>query len=157
MRKYNTIISLVLIAIGAMGIYMALNFEARGGNVGDPGAAFWPILLCCGLIFTSALLLVQTMIEGKKAAGPEEPPIDYRSAGVHCVFIIFGIMIGYAILLYYFGFIIATLVFVVCTMLAMGERRPLWLGLTTVGITGFIYVLFALIMNVVLPKGILLQ
>ena len=66
-------------------------------------------------------------------------------------------MIGYAILLYYFGFIIATLVFVVCTMLAMGERRPLWLGLTTVGITGFIYVLFALIMNVVLPKGILLQ
>ncbi len=157
MRKYNTIISLVLIAIGAMGIYMALNFEARGGNVGDPGAAFWPILLCCGLIFTSALLLVQTMIEGKKAAGPEEPLIDYRSAGVHCVFIIFGIMIGYAILLYYFGFIIATLVFVVCTMLAMGERRPLWLGLTTVGITGFIYVLFALIMNVVLPKGILLQ
>lgn len=157
MRKYNTIISLVLIAIGAMGIYMALNFEARGGNVGDPGAAFWPILLCCGLIFTSALLLVQTMIEGKKAAGPEEPLIDYRSAGVHCVFIIFGIMIGYAILLYYFGFIIATLVFVVCTMLAMGERRPLWLGLTTVGITGLIYVLFALIMNVVLPKGILLQ
>lgn len=157
MRKYNTIISLALIAIGAMGIYMALNFEARGGNVGDPGAAFWPILLCCGLIFTSALLLVQTMIEGKKAAGPEEPLIDYRSAGVRCVFIIFGIMIGYAILLYYFGFIIATLVFVVCTMLAMGERRPLWLGLTTVGITGFIYVLFALIMNVVLPKGILLQ
>lgn len=157
MRKYNTIISLVLIAIGAMGIYMALNFEARGGNVGDPGAAFWPILLCCGLIFTSALLLVQTMLEGKKAAGPEEPLIDYRSAGVHCVFIIFGIMIGYAILLYYFGFIIATLVFVVCTMLAMGERRPLWLGLTTVGITGFIYVLFALIMNVVLPKGLLLQ
>ena len=157
MRKYNTIISLALIAIGAMGIYMALNFEARGGNVGDPGAAFWPILLCCGLIFTSALLLVQTMIEGKKAAGPEEPLIDYRSAGVHCVFIIFGIMIGYAILLYYFGFIIATLVFVVCTMLAMGERRPLWLGLTTVGITGFIYVKFALIMNVVLPKGILLQ
>ncbi len=157
MRKYNTIISLALIAIGAMGIYMALNFETRGGNVGDPGAAFWPILLCCGLIFTSALLLVQTMIEGKKAAGPEEPLIDYRSAGVRCVFIIFGIMIGYAILLYYFGFIIATLVFVVCTMLAMGERRPLWLGLTTVGITGFIYVLFALIMNVVLPKGILLQ
>ena len=157
MRKYNTIISLVLIAIGAMGIYMALNFETRGGNVGDPGAAFWPILLCCGLIFTSALLLVQTMIEGKKAAGPEEPLIGYRSAGVRCVVIIFGIMIGYAILLYYFGFIIATLVFVVCTMLAMGERRPLWLGLTTVGITGFIYVLFALIMNVVLPKGILLQ
>lgn len=157
MRKYNTMISIVLIAVGAMGIYMAMNFEARGGNVGDPGAAFWPIMLCCGLIVTSALLLVQTMIESKKAAGPEEPLIDYRSAGVHCVFFIFGIMIGYAILLYYFGFVIATLAFVVSTMLAMGERRPLWLGLTTVGITGFIYVLFALIMNVVLPKGILLH
>lgn len=155
MRKYNTIISMVLIVFGAIGIYISTTFEVRGGNAGDPGAAFWPIMLCCGLIISSGILLVQCMIQGKKATEPEEPLIDYRSAGVHCVFIIFGIMIGYAILLYYVGFIPATLVFVVATMLAMGERRPLWLGLTTVGITGFIYVLFALIMNVVLPKGVL--
>ena len=156
MRKYNAIISIILIVFGAVGIFLSLSFEARGGNVGDPGAAFWPILLCCGLIFTSGLLLVQTMLQGRKAAEPEEPLIDYRSAGVRCVFIIFGIMIAYAILLYYFGFIPATLAFVVATMLAMGERRPVWIGLTTAGITGFIYVLFALIMNVVLPKGIFL-
>lgn len=156
MRKYNAIISIILIVFGAVGIFLSLNFEARGGNVGDPGAAFWPILLCCGLIFTSGLLLVQTMLQGRKAAEPEEPLIDYRSAGVRCVFIIFGIMIAYAILLYYFGFIPATLAFVVATMLAMGERRPVWIGLTTAGITGFIYILFALIMNVVLPKGIFL-
>lgn len=155
MRKYNTIISIILIIVGAAGICLALNFDARGGNVGDPGAAFWPIMLCCGLIFTSALLLIQTMIESKKAAEKEEPLIDYRSAGVRCVFIIFGIMIGYAILLYFFGFIIATLAFIPAVMLAMGERRPLWLGLTTVGITGFIYILFAVVMGVVLPKGVI--
>lgn len=122
MRKYNTIISIILIIVGAAGICLALNFDARGGNVGDPGAAFWPIMLCCGLIFTSALLLIQTMIESKKAAEKEEPLIDYRSAGVRCVFIIFGIMIGYAILLYFFG---------------------------------FIYILFAVVMGVVLPKGVI--
>lgn len=155
MRKYNIIISMILIIFGMAGIFLALNFEARGGNVGDPGAAFWPILLCCGLIVTSALLLIQTVLQGRKESGPEEPLIDYRSAGVHCVFIIFGIMIAYAVLLYYFGFVPATLVFVVSTMLAMGERRPVWIGLTTLGITGFIYVLFALVMNVILPKGIL--
>lgn len=154
MKKYNIIISIILIVFGMAGIFLALNFEVRGGNVGDPGAAFWPILLCCGLIFTSALLLIQTMLQGKKDTGKEEPLIDYRSAGVHCVFVIFGIMIAYAVLLYYFGFIPATLVFVAATMLAMGERRPAWIGLTTVGITGFIYVLFALVMNVILPKGI---
>ena len=72
MRKYNAIISIILIVFGAVGIFLSLNFEARGGNVGDPGAAFWPILLCCGLIFTSGLLLVQTMLQGRKAAEPEE-------------------------------------------------------------------------------------
>lgn len=36
---------------------MALNFEARSGNSGDPGAAFWPILLCCGLILIGLLFV----------------------------------------------------------------------------------------------------
>ena len=31
----------------------------------------------------------------------------------------------------------------------------MWILLTTLGITGFIYVLFALVMNVVLPQGVL--
>ena len=155
MRKYNTILSVILIVVGAAGISISMNFEARGGNVGDPGAAFWPIMLCCGLILCSVILLVQTAVAAKRAEGPEEALIDYRSAGMHCVFFIFVIMIGYAVMLYFFGFIIATLLFVAATMLAMGERRPLWVGLTTVGITGFIYVLFAVVMNVILPKGTL--
>jgi len=37
--------------------------------------------------------------------------------------------------------------------LRLGERRPAWIGLTTVGITGFIYVVFTVIMGVVLPQG----
>ena len=64
-------------------------------------------------------------------------------------------MAYYEKLLHFFGFIPATLVFVAATMLAMGERRPMWFLLTTLGITGFIYVLFALVMNVVLPQGVL--
>lgn len=153
MRKYNYILSIVLIAVGAAGIYMAVNFETRSGNAGDPGAAFWPIMLCCGLILCSVILLTQTMLESKKAAAAEEPLIDYRAAGVHCVFLIFVIMIAYAVIMSLFGFIPATLLFVAAVMLAMGERRPAWIGLTTVGITGFIYVVFTVIMGVVLPQG----
>ena len=156
MRKYNTVLSILLIALSAVGIYLSLNFDVRGGNAGDPGAAFWPMLLCGALIVCSVILLVQTAVQAKKAKEPEAPLIDFATAGVHCVLIIFVIMIGYAVLLHFFGFILATLVFVVATMLAMGERRPAWLALTTVGITGFIYVLFALVMNVVLPQGVLL-
>ena len=136
MRKYNYFLSVFLIIIGFSGIYMASNFETRSGNSGDPGAAFWPVLLCCGLILCSVILL-----------------IDYRSAGVHCVFLIFVIMIAYAVIMNYFGFIPATLLFVIATMLAMGERRPIWIGLTTVVITGFIYVVFTVIMGVILPQG----
>ena len=150
MRKYNTILSIILIALSTAGIYLSLNFDVRGGNAGDPGAAFWPILLCSALIVCSVILLVQTAVQAKKAADPEAPLIDFATAGVHCV------LIAYAVLLHFFGFIPATLVFVVATMLAMGERRPVWIALSTVGITGFIYVLFALVMNVVLPQGVLL-
>ena len=155
-RKYNTILSIILIALSTAGIYLSLNFDVRGGNAGDPGAAFWPILLCSALIVCSVILLVQTAVQAKKAAEPEAPLIDFASAGVRCVLIIFVVMIAYAVLLHFFGFIPATLVFVVATMLAMGERRPVWIALSTVGITGFIYVLFALVMNVVLPQGVLL-
>lgn len=155
MRKYNTILSILLIAASAVGIHLSLNFDVRGGNVGDPGAAFWPIMLCGGLILCSVILLMQTALEAKKATAPEAPLIDFATAGVHCVLIIFVIMIAYAVLLHFFGFIPATLVFVAATMLAMGERRPMWILLTTLGITGFIYVLFALVMNVVLPQGVL--
>ena len=38
-RKYNTILSILLIAASAVGIHLSLNFDVRGGNVGDPGAA----------------------------------------------------------------------------------------------------------------------
>ncbi len=153
MRKYNYFLSVFLIIIGFSGIYMASNFETRSGNSGDPGAAFWPILLCCGLILCSVILLIQTILESKKATEKEDPLIDYRSAGVHCVFLIFVIMIAYAVIMNYFGFVPATLLFVIATMLAMGERRPVWIGLTTVGITGFIYVVFTVIMGVILPQG----
>ena len=155
MKKYDAILSIFLIAAGAAGICMAMDFQAKGGNAGDPGPAFWPIMLCCGLILCSLVLLVQTAVGLKKEGGGQEPLIDYRSAGVRCVLTIFVIMIGYAVLLYLFGFIPATLLFVACTMLAMGERRVVWIALTTAGITGFIYLLFAVIMNVILPKGTL--
>ena len=92
-RKYNYFLSVFLIIIGFSGIYMASNFETRSGNSGDPGAAFWPVLLCCGLILCSVILLIQTILESKKATEKEDPLIDYRSAGVHCVFLIFVIMI----------------------------------------------------------------
>ena len=61
MRKYNTILSILLIAASAVGIHLSLNFDVRGGNVGDPGAAFWPIMLCGGLILCSVILLVRRL------------------------------------------------------------------------------------------------
>lgn len=153
MRKYNYILSIVMIALSAGGIYMSANFEARSGNLGDPGAGFWPTMLCSGLILCSVILLIQTMLESKKATEKEAPLVDFHSPGIHCVLLIFGIMIAYAVIMSLFGFIIATLLFVVAVMLAMGERRPVWIGLTTVGITGFIYMVFTVIMGVVLPQG----
>ncbi len=157
MRKYNYILSVVMTIVGIAGIFIAANFKTlREPNLGDPGASAWPIFLCSGLVLCSVLLLIRTLIETRKAkaAGEtEDPLVDFRSKGVICVLEIFAIMIIYAVMLYYLGFLISTPVFIVLTMLAMGERRITWILFTTAGITGFIYVAFALIMKVVLPRG----
>lgn len=156
MRKYNYILSVVMIIVGAVGIQVAGQFKSlREPNLGDPGSSFWPVLLCSGLVLCSVILLIRTVIEARKAKEKEQELIVYRSPGVICVLEIFGIMIVYAIMLYFLGFLISTPIFIVLTMLAMGERRIPWITITTVAITGFIYVAFALIMKVVLPRGLI--
>lgn len=155
MKKYNYILSVIVIIIASAGIYLTTTFDTVSGNANDPGGAFWPRMLLVGLILCSLGLIVQSALAKPKSDSQEVPLIDYKSAGVHCVLIIFAIMAAYAVALYFFGFIPATLFFVVATMLAMGERKIPKIGLTTVCITGSIYLLFSTLMGVVLPQGVI--
>lgn len=54
-----------------------------------------------------------------------------------------------------FGFFTASVVFLPLTMVAMGARRPLPIGLTTAGILLFVYFVFVDLLAVHLPKGTL--
>ncbi|WP_164919030.1 MULTISPECIES: tripartite tricarboxylate transporter TctB family protein [Acutalibacteraceae] len=155
MKKYNYILSVIVIVIASAGLYITTTFHTVSSNANDPGGAFWPRMLLVGLILCALGLIVQSALAKPESGSQEAPLIDYKSAGVHCVLIIFAIMVAYAVALYFFGFIPATLFFVVATMLAMGERKVLKIGLTTVCVTGSIYLMFATLMGVILPQGII--
>lgn len=152
MTKYNYMLSVICMLIGIGGIYFALGFESRGGNPGDPGAAFWPIILNSGLIIAAIALFIQSLIKSAKNKLKEKPLIDYRSRGMRCVFELFGIVVLYAVLMKPCGFFVASAVFIILTMLSLGVRRPIVIVLTTIGICAFIYVVFPVLMGVVLPK-----
>ena len=71
--------------------------------------------------------------------------------------IVFGILlcIAYIILMYVFGFIISTLLVLAGLLTLFGERHPVKITLISICTTTFFYFIFARLLMVVFPSGIL--
>ncbi len=67
----------------------------------------------------------------------------------------FIMILVYVLLLEKIGFFVCSTVFMLGFMWFMGYRKPLTMVLTTVGMLGFIYLLFVYELRVSLPSGIL--
>ena len=99
----------------------------------------------------AVLLLIQSLRDHSGAASP-----FVMSLGLKRVLIGIVIMLVFCVLLKLFGFIIASVFMIPAIMALMGERRPLVLAGVTAGVLVFIYVVFAMVLNLPLPKGTLL-
>ena len=64
-----------------------------------------------------------------------------------------AIMLVFCVILNFFGFMIASAFMIPAIMILMGERRPFMLIGVTVGVLVFIYVVFAILLNLPLPSG----
>ncbi len=65
-----------------------------------------------------------------------------------------GAFVVYLLLLPGFGFVLATVPFFAALMLLFGEWRWLRVGLGSVAMTAFLYILFRHGFNVFLPRGV---
>lgn len=114
------------------------------------GERFWPRVIAAGILIVSAVLLAETFIKKEER---EEPPIVYTSQGIKRVYILFGLILLFGIGLQYLGLVISAVMFVPAVMFTLGEKRVIWLAAGGIGVTAAIYVIFAVGLNVVLPKA----
>jgi len=149
MKKYNVITSIIFIVIGAWIVVYSKQFPSMI-NSDTPGPGFWPGILGWALSLTSAGLLFSTLFSKKK---DESDPIKWKSGGFKQIVKLAVVLGFFGIGLKYLGFFPSSLMFIILVMLIMGERNWKKIVLTTIGITLSIYIIFAKLLGLVLPKG----
>ena len=142
---------LLCVLIGAAAAVTASRFQSTGLLDTDPGPALFPLIGGIGLILCGAIIFLQN---NDDAAAPGFGKEGLLRIG-KCAVLLVAYMLG----LKYIGFLISTLVvlFLFCGMFTFGKSLALWKRIVyTVLVTGAVYYVFAEILHVMLPRGILL-
>ncbi|MGG1662008.1 tripartite tricarboxylate transporter TctB family protein [Brevibacillus sp. NRS-1366] len=150
MNRYaTTYASVFLIVVGVLAIYYAKQFPSAGAEAVGP--AFYPTFLSCLLIFLSILLIAKERREmlGAKAS-QEVASINWMKALIGLL-----LTIVYFILIYLVGFYVASPLFFVAMKWMMDGQRK-WTAIIPAALVTFgVYAIFALLLNVILPTGLL--
>lgn len=147
MKKANIVVAAIFFVIG---IFIFSSTAAYNYAIAtDPGPAAWPRFLAILLILLSVLMVIEGFV-GEKYRDNNEA-IVWWNADMKRVYATMGTFLGFAVLLHYCGFIIASLIFIPAIMRILGETKWWKLILTDVCITFGVYILFGIILRVHLP------
>ncbi|MFH1758591.1 MAG: tripartite tricarboxylate transporter TctB family protein [Pseudomonadota bacterium] len=164
--KEDKFIGVILILCGAFMYTQTLDFPAA--VFGTMGAGFFPKILFTLLALSGVALTVggwirdrnkaKEMAERQKAAGMESWKIFKASLKDHSLVIIsFFFVFGYILFMEYFGYLIATLLFMLTLMwfLAPKERKRIpMIIIVSCAMTFIIYFSFQELLQIFLPEGI---
>ena len=131
----------LLVLASLLGYFYAWQMENLA--VAGLSSAFFPslcftVMLVCGLI-----LIKQGVQRGKKNPFPS---IKWGK-----ILPVIALLAGYVILMEYAGFIISSIVFLVCSICFFGERRKKILVAAPIVATGVVYYLFTQAFMIILP------
>lgn len=151
MKKYDFGVSALLIVLSLLLIRSSLTLGAAATGTAM-GSGVWPAMLGALLIVLSAVLAVQAALK----KGDDEPaPIDFRSAGMKRMYILFGLLLAFVAVLKLLGFYIAVACLIPAVMRLLGEKR-LWMDAAlTAGMLAFVHLVFVLLLDLKLPGGLL--
>lgn len=142
----------IIYATCAAFLYMTLQLKAA--------AQIYPLCLIAGLALLNTIYLFRCLLRAAKAGAAGRPAIHNDLGEIFQGFLpgqFFFVVISciaYIILLFYVGFYISSLIYLVATMCFL--RVKLWqLTLSTVLLGSLIYGVFTLFLKVPLPKGML--
>jgi len=149
-RSHDSLAALLCAAVCIAYLRGAQGFQSP--LVADPlgPSAFPTILGWSGLILAAAQMVLAW--SGRRAT--EEAPASLRQ--YLKPFLLFGLLIVYALALDLAGYILASIAFVLISLLMLGE--PLWRGgVVAVGFSAGFYYLFVKILKINLPAGFLFR
>ena len=133
----------LLVFFALLGYFFAFQMESTQVNIIP--RSFYPaflfsIMLLCGLI-----LLKQGVQREKKLAFP--------SFNLPKLLPIAGVLVAYVLIMEYLGFIISTIIFLLCSIYLFGERRKKILASVPVVVALIVYYLFTKAFLIILPEA----
>ncbi|HEY3591552.1 MAG TPA: tripartite tricarboxylate transporter TctB family protein [Buttiauxella sp.] len=152
MRMQNIFVGMFSLVLGIAIIFFSRNMPMFDEN-GILGERFWPYCLAWLFIGLGAIQWVSVYLQ-RTHAGAENEKADLSSFPVRKAYGVTVLMIIYAVALCYAGFIASSLILIPTIMWVMGERRPLFLAVTTALIVLCIYFSFEVVFNSPLPESI---
>lgn len=138
----DRVISVWTLLVGLGLLVISFTFPDPG-QPEDPGTAALPQLIGAGLLILGIMLFFR----------PEDTIIaPARGARVRTTLMVVA-GLAFTLAIEPFGFVLATLIFMVGGLLIMGVRSPLRIVLVPIGVTLAIYYLFTSGLGVYLPGG----
>lgn len=147
-RLPGYVIGVIFLLAGLVLVLGSLGFPDAVGR-GDPGPDFVPRLVGAGLI----LCAIPHLIRVPAPAGADEQYPE-RAALVR-IGLVFLAMVAYAYLLRELGFILTTILFILATLWLAHARKPLLLILIPLLTAMGLHLIFAEMLNVPLPRGLI--
>lgn len=139
----------IIYATCALFLYMTFQLKAA--------AQIYPLCLIAGLALLNTLYLLRCFyrmfVSHARRVINDMPEIFSEFLPQQFFFLVFG-AIAYLALLYYLGFYLAGVIYLICTLWGL-KVRPLPLAGTVIIMGILIYGVFTLFLKVPLPKGIL--
>lgn len=119
---------------------------------GEPGPRAFPVVLGAALLGLGALVTVSAVTTGRKALLYAEKPATRREITV--VAGTFGLLLLFAFLMEKAGFLVATPVVVLLTMVGILQMRNwIFMLLMTAGVTLTCWLFFVVLLKTPMPRG----
>jgi membrane-associated HD superfamily phosphohydrolase len=152
MRTQNIFVGMFSLVLGIAIIFFSRDMPMFDEN-GILGERFWPYCLAWLFIGLGVIQWISTYLQRTNATAENEKA-DLSSFPVRKAYGVTVLMVIYAVALCYAGFIASSLILIPAIMWVMGERRPLFIAVTTALIVLCIYVSFEVVFNSPLPESI---
>ena len=149
MKKCNYVISAVTGVLGIVILILSARlgtgFKADGGISTGP----WPAIMGGIMTVAAAVLLIMTLVNGKKY---EEMEVALKLPANKRVYAVMGIMVIYCVLLRVLGLYLSGLILVPALMWMLGERNKKKMAIVTAVTLAGIFVIFQLVLGTKLPE-----
>jgi len=145
LRRADLVAGVLLLALA--GVYLQQSVGIERGFASDRlGPAFFPQLLGATLAVLAGALVVRAVLK-------RSDPTPLPPARVGLLWAVVGLLVGYAVVMPYVGFLLATPPLLAAVTVALGLRQPLLVVAPALGITLVLYAVFGRLLGVLFPRG----